>query len=176
MIRRLLSGLALLWLFGFAWFSLFLPQAAMNERTDAVVVFTGGEGRIARAIDLLEQELAEKILVSGVDSDVTAGEFRAEYEVPAGLMACCIELDYRSTDTRSNAAETRQWLAAEKVRSVRLVTSDWHMRRAALELEKVVPARVRILRDAVHTQPSLKILLIEYNKFLARRIALLQGS
>ena len=35
--------------------------------------------------------------------------------------------------TRGNAQETANWVTANKVRSIRLVTADWHMRRAAAE-------------------------------------------
>ena len=58
---------------------------------------------------------------------------------------------------------------------MRLVTSDWHMRRARLELERAMPPDVLILSDAVQTQPSLGTLFIEYNKYLMRRLAALAG-
>jgi uncharacterized SAM-binding protein YcdF (DUF218 family) len=58
-------------------------------------------------------------------------------------------------------------VAREKVGSIRLVTSDWHMRRAALELKGALPANVTILRDAVHSKPSFKMLFLEYHKLLA---------
>ena len=54
MIRRILSALALVWLLGFVWFAMFLPQPLGDWRTDGIVVFTGGPHRISRALDLLE--------------------------------------------------------------------------------------------------------------------------
>jgi uncharacterized SAM-binding protein YcdF (DUF218 family) len=110
------------------------------------------------------------VLVSGVDSEVRRREFAAEYKVPRRTMACCVTLERTSVDTRSNAREAAEWIAANKARSVRLVTSDWHMRRAAWELEQAVP-EVEIVRDAVRTKPSLRILFVEYHKLIARRIA-----
>ena len=59
---------------------------------------------------------------------------------------------------------------------MRLVTTDWHMRRAAFELERMVPISVVIVRDAVPSQPSLRILFLEYHKLLARELAALWGS
>ena len=38
-------------------------------------------------------------------------------------------------DTRSNAEETARWLRGHRYRTVRLVTADWHLRRARMELE-----------------------------------------
>ena len=85
-------------------------------------------------------------------------------------MACCVTLEQSSVDTRSNASEAARWVAANNIRSVRLVTSDWHMRRAAWELEQALPDDIPIARDAVRTHPSLKVLFVEYHKWLARRI------
>jgi hypothetical protein len=44
------------------------------------------------------------------------------------------------------------------------------MRRAAWELEQALPDDIPIARDAVRTHPSLKVLFVEYHKWLARRI------
>mgnify|MGYP004181414761 FL=1 len=49
------------------------------------------------------------------------------------------------------------------------------MRRSALELQQALPARIRIVYDAVPSHPSLSVLMREYNKYLLRRIAALIG-
>jgi hypothetical protein len=41
------------------------------------------------------------------------------------------------------------------------------MRRAALELEGSLPAHIEVIRDAVPSQPSFRILFLEYHKLLA---------
>lgn len=174
-IRRFLATLVLVWLLGFAWFALVLPQPIEAGRSDAVVVPTGSGGRIARGIEALDRKWARNMLVTGVDREVTANEFAAEYEVSQRQMKCCITLGYAAVDTRSNAEETAAWLKANKVGSIRLVTSDWHMRRAAWELRRVIPDDVPIARDAVPSNPSLKILFLEYNKLLVRRIGHVAG-
>lgn len=171
MVRRIAALLALAWFFGFVWFAVMLPGPAGTQRTDAVVVFTGGEGRVDRGLEAVRRHWARQLLVSGVDREVRPREFRAEYEISRPLLACCITLGFESFDTRSNALETSRWLADRKFRSVRLVTSDWHMRRAVLELEKVRPQGVEIVADAVATQPSFNILFLEYHKLIARRLS-----
>ena len=50
MIRRSLAMLVLVWLLGFGWFALVLPLPHGGSKSDAVVVFTGGEGRIPRGL------------------------------------------------------------------------------------------------------------------------------
>jgi hypothetical protein len=90
-------------------------------------------------------------------------------------MACCVTLGFESIDTRSNALEASRWIAAEHLTSVRLVTTDWHMRRAVFDLSVAAPKGLIILPDAVPSHPSLKTLFIEYHKLLARMAAWLAG-
>jgi uncharacterized SAM-binding protein YcdF (DUF218 family) len=94
-------------------------------------------------------------------------EFAAEFDVSMAQMQCCIVLGYVAEDTRGNAAETADWVATNRIRSLRLVTSDWHMRRAAGELRSKLPTNIEVLEDAVPTEPSLFTLFLEYNKMLA---------
>ena len=167
MIRRVLSLVVVLWALGFVWFAMALPQPAGAQKTDAIVVPTGSGGRIQRGLELLRAGVAKRVLVTGVDADVKPIEFAVEYKVPGPTMACCVTLGFAALDTRGNARETAEWVAQRKVRSLRLVTSDWHMRRAALELENALPEGTTVLRDAVRAEPSLWILFLEYHKLLA---------
>ncbi len=169
MFKRLIAFIILIYIMGFAWFALSLPQSS-NESADAVVVLTGGANRIDRALALLEGEKVKKMLISGVDKDVKPKELAAEYGRDEELFSCCIDLGFRSVDTRSNALETARWAARHKVKSLLLVTHDWHMRRARLELDQAVDRDVGIINDAVRTEPSLKILFKEYNKYILRQI------
>jgi uncharacterized SAM-binding protein YcdF (DUF218 family) len=172
MIRRALSLLFLAWALGFLWFVVALPRPAEDGvATDAVIVPTGGPGRIARGLAVLGSGQAKKMLVSGVDQEVRPKEFAAEFRVSAREMACCITLGYAAVDTRSNAAETAKWVAQNEVRSLRLVTTDWHMRRAAGELDRMLPKSVTVIRDAVPSRPDLGTLFLEYHKLIASRAA-----
>jgi len=163
--------LLLAWAFGFLWFALALPQPRARATTDGVVVLTGGEGRIARGLVSLRRHWARKMLVSGVDREVRPHEFAIEYGVKPDEMACCVTLGFEAVDTRSNATEAARWIAKRKLRSVRLVTTDWHMRRAAFELRAALPDNVAVVRDAVPSQPSLRVLFLEYHKLLASFVA-----
>ena len=172
MIVRLLSVAGLIWALGFALFASILPGAAdPGIVTDAIVVVTGGPGRIARGFALLERGRARRMFVSGVDRRVRPADLAVQYRAPARLVACCVELGRDSVDTRTNAAETVRWLGLRGLRSVRLVTTDWHMPRARFELARIMPAGTTILPDAVPSEPGLAVLVAEYNKWLLRRIA-----
>ena len=64
-----------------------------------------------------------------------------------------------------------RWLARHNYKSVRLITSDWHMRRARYEFEKVLRGKYALTTDAVRTEPTFVTLFAEYNKYLLRRLA-----
>lgn len=170
MIHRLLAALLIGWLLGLVLFAVSLPRPSAAVKTDAVVVLTGAQGRIGRGLDVLERGLAPQMLVTGVDRDVKRHEFAVEYGVSEQRMSCCIELDYTALDTRGNAQAAAAWVTKRGYSSVRIVTSDWHMRRAAAEFHRLLPSKVSIVEDAVASRPSLRILVIEYHKFLARQL------
>lgn len=176
MIARGLSIMAILWSAGFMIFALFLPQPAAEAIvTDGIVVMTGSSGRIERGLALLRARRAKRLLISGVDRRVKPHELAREFHAPDALIDCCVDLGHESVDTRSNAAEAAGWIARNHYGSMRLVTSDWHMARARFDLERMLAAKVKLITDAVPTEPDLPGLLREYNKYLLRRFAALIG-
>lgn len=176
MIRRLLAFFVLIWTLGFIAFALWLPSPAPTGlRTDGVVVLTGAGQRIERALTVLEEKEAKRMLISGVDRDVKRGELAALYGRDEQLFECCIDLGFRAIDTRSNAMETVRWIDRNGIGSIRFVTSDWHMRRARLELDMALDTDIEIVEDAVRSEPSLPMLFKEYHKYLLRLISATAG-
>lgn len=175
MIWRLLILLPVAWALGFAIFMLSLGAPLDDRKTDAIVVLTGGSGRIDRGLAVLRAGDAKRMLVSGVDPDVRPGEFATQYKIDRKLFANSIDLGWHAVDTRSNADETAKWVRQHHYESVRLVTSDWHMPRAKLELSYQLPG-VEVIGDGVRSQPGFAMLLREYHKYLVRRAALLVGA
>lgn len=171
---RLLATLALLWALGFAWFAVTLPGPADGEITDAVIVLTGGPGRVQRGMAVLDGGRAKRMLVSGVGRTVTPHELAVAFHIPPALMART-DLGHESVDTRSNADEAKAWIDRNGYRSVRLVTTNWHMARAKLELRRMTRGGVHILPDAVPSHPTIAVLIREYDKYLLRLGATLAG-
>jgi uncharacterized SAM-binding protein YcdF (DUF218 family) len=174
-IRRLFSLALIAWLLGFCIFVVALPRPANDDKTDAIVVLTGGKGRIQRGLDQLAKGNAKRLLVSGVDPTVRPEELAQLQNAPRRLFECCVDLGKEAVDTRSNAAEAARWLKARRYRSVRLVTTDWHMPRAQFELERQVGDTVAITTDAVDSAPGFVSLFAEYNKYLLRRVSAVIG-
>jgi len=174
MIARAASLIALIYALGFLFFALTLgrPASADAPSTEAAIVLTGGSGRIEHAIQVLQDHKAKRLLVAGADPAVTKADIARR--VGGGSIRwlnCCVDLGSESVDTRSNAEEASRWLAKHRFKSVRLITSDWHMRRASYEFRKILGGKYLIVTDAVRSEPSFLTLFGEYNKFVLRRLA-----
>lgn len=175
MIRRLMVLVLVLWIGGFALFALSFGKPLEGVKSDAIVVPTGGAGRIDRGLALMRAHAARRMLITGVAPEVKPAELAAEYMESMALFRCCIDLGHEAVDTRSNADETAQWVRVHGYRTIRLVTSNWHMRRAALELRHALGAEVTVIEDPVPAHAEISLLFAEYNKYLVRRGALMIG-
>ena len=173
MILRFGALLLILYGLGFALFGVTLgkPAAATAANTDGIVVITGGPGRIEHGVAVLGEGKAKRLLVAGTDPSVTKRDIVHRLGGKRKLVQCCVDLGSESVDTRSNAEETRRWLERQHFRSVRLITSDWHMRRARYEFRRELGDDFTVLPDAVRSEPGFMTLFGEYNKYLLRRIA-----
>jgi uncharacterized SAM-binding protein YcdF (DUF218 family) len=172
-ISRIAALLLLLYAVGFVFFAFTLgrPASADVRGTDAAIVLTGGPGRIEHGVDVLRRHQARRMLIAGVDPAVTKTDLAHRIAGSRQWLACCVDLGSESVDTRSNAEEANRWLVRRGYHSFRLITSDWHMRRAGYEFARVLGAKYVIVPDGVRTEPSFFTLFGEYNKYLLRRIA-----
>ena len=173
MILRFGSLLLVLYGLGFALFGVTLGKPAAEDaaKTDGIVVITGGSGRIEHGIDVLADGKGKRLLVAGADPAVTKADLVRRLGGQRRLVQCCVDLGSESVDTRSNAEEARRWLERRNFKSVRLITSDWHMRRARYEFRRELAGDYRVVPDAVRTEPGFMTLFGEYNKYLLRRVA-----
>ena len=174
-LGRSIAFLGLLYVLGYAAFAVMLPKPAGEQRTDAIVVLTGGSGRLERGFDLVERGVSRRLLISGVNRTVRPNELAEAYHVEQRLLDCCVVLGRESFDTRSNADEVARWVQRRRFRSIRLVTNEVHMPRARYELRKRVGKNLTILQDAVPSDPDFKDVYLEYNYYLLGRVADLIG-
>ena len=173
MILRFGALMLIVYALGFLLFGVTLadPAPANTPKVDTLVVLTGGEGRIEYGIDLLGKGVGKRMLIAGADPAVTKYDLVIRLKGHRQLIDCCVDLGSESVDTRSNAEEARRWLAKHKYRSARLITSDWHMRRAAYEFDHQLGGKAMIIPDAVKSEPKFMTLFTEYNKYILRRMA-----
>ncbi len=108
-------------------------------KTDAIVVLTGGSGRIETGLELLQSGLATKLFVSGAGGRTQVDDLVPGATPPPPEVAAAIALGREAEDTPGNALETATWAARGNVTSIRLVTAAYHMRRSMLEMSKAMP-------------------------------------
>ncbi len=166
------------WLGGLIWFAGQLPrdQSRDGRTSDAIVVLTGGSGRLQQGLDLLAADRAKKLFVSGVYRGVEVQELLDLSRTEPAEVACCIVLGYEADSTRGNAIETAEWLQEQAYDSIRLVTASYHMPRSLLEFRRLMPG-ITILPHPVFPSHykqddwwlwpgSARLLVSEYNKYL----------
>ena len=150
-LARIVATMILLWLGGFAWFvaSSYSMHADPASTTDAIVVVTGGRQRLEAGMELLAAGKAKKLFISGVNQHVDRDELlRTVGPIPENA-ACCIVIGHTAADTFGNARESAEWMHEEGYRSLRLVTSWYHMQRSLLEFGRAMP-RVQIIPHPVY--------------------------
>ena len=174
MIVRAAAFALILYALGFILFTVTLGRpVADSQRTEAIVVITGGKGRIERGVEVLKAGRARRLLVAGADPAVTKRDLVRRLGGQQRLVDCCVDLGSESVDTRSNAEEASRWLERHRYRSFRLITSDYHMRRARYDFDEVLGDKYKVVPDAIRSQPHFTTLFSEYNKYLLRRLAVL---
>jgi uncharacterized SAM-binding protein YcdF (DUF218 family) len=182
-IFYLLLIAALAWGAGLLIFVAELPAPADGAapRADGVVVFTGRNGeRVTAAMTLLSGGAGKRLLISGVNPEVTRPELAALWPGDQALFDCCVDLGLQAQTTTGNATELDAWARANGFQSLILVTSEFHMPRALVEAEDRLPT-VAITPFAVasgligpegrpQTVAAWRRVGAEYTKFLYTRV------
>ncbi len=113
-----------------------------DMKADAIVVLTGGRGRVDEGIRLYREHKAVWLFLIGVDPSVRKSDLFKE--VPGQRGGEGVFLEKFSRNTLENALQARQFITSRKVGSVMLITSRYHMKRAVLIFENVLPKNVAI--------------------------------
>jgi uncharacterized SAM-binding protein YcdF (DUF218 family) len=170
--------LALAGMLGFLTFVYSLDRFERKPETgaDGIVVLTGGAQRIDDAINLLAEGYADRLLISGVNEKTNREQISRLNPGQRHLFDCCVDLDYRARNTIGNAIEIRRWTERNHFASLIVVTSNYHMPRALVELEHAFPNVQKIPYSVAATidphdwwrsASTARVLFSEYVKFLA---------
>lgn len=160
-------------------------EAEPASHADGIVVLTGGSSRVSDAMELLAGGYGKRLLISGVHptnaaSDISRSLSDNSLSDNQSLLSCCVDLDRSAVNTRSNAAETRRWAHERGFTSLIVVTSNYHMPRAIVELTHAMPD-IRLIPFAVvgekwRDEPwwtsgaTVRLLLSEYVKYVAAEL------
>jgi len=164
------------WFCGFIWFGQKINSYPdhNNEHTDAIVVLTGGRNRIAEAIRLLNDNMAEHLFISGVEKHTKMNDIMNKTGININNPEKA-ELGYNATTTIENALEIKNWIEKNDIKSVRLITSNYHTPRSLAELN-ALHVSLKIIPDPVYSEKvapywwqswgTFKLIVGEYNKYL----------
>src|SRR4051794_38170923 len=151
-----------------------------SSKADGIVVLTGGSSRVSDAMELLAGGYGKRPLISGVHPTNAASDISRSLPDSQSLLRCCVDLDRSAVNTRSNAAETRRWVRERGFRSLIVVTSNYHMSRAIVELSHAMPdiqlIPFAVVGDKWRDEPwwtsgaTLRLLLSEYAKYVAAEV------
>ena len=151
-------------------------MAKRLARSDGIVVLTGGTERIADGARLMAGGYGRRMLISGVNPKTQAEDLARLYGDLRDFSVCCVDLGYQALNTRGNANEAARWAEKHDLKSIIVVTSDYHMPRTIAEFRRAMPA-VRLSPHAVipdaraaerwwQDAGTVRLLFTEYLKYL----------
>ncbi|MBU6235136.1 MAG: YdcF family protein [Alphaproteobacteria bacterium] len=171
-----LCGLAAAWVFGFfVFFGIVTSQKPemLDKPADLTVVLTGGTGRVEEGFDLLAKGESRALLISGVHPDVNLQNLVDLWggEKDVILKHCCVTLGRKADDTESNATETAEYITGKDIKTIRIVTSNYHMPRAWILFRRALPENITLALWPVTglkpTSPTFwRNMFVEYTKTL----------
>lgn len=180
MLKKLIFTIAILgsiWIGGLIDFYGRIPAKTPDKvaHSEAIIVLTGGKNRIETGLELLHEDKAEKMFITGVGKDVGDLELLKRKDVTPENMEK-ISLGHEAVDTFGNVDEAKKWIAENNIKSIILVTANYHMPRAYAVFAKAIPD-IAIHPYSVMTPDFIrsdwptnkkvrKIILSEYHKFI----------
>ena len=174
--RKILSSLILIfciWFLGLKWFESQIPQSKNplpENSADAIVVLTGGSGRLEYALQLMAEGKSNILFISGAGKDVTLDDVvrQAQREVRGKINRNNIILGHQGENTIGNAEEIKEWLTDTNYKKIILVTSNYHIPRSLLELSTAMPEISMITAPVIADDNEM--LFSEYHKYIASKL------
>lgn len=168
--------LAVAWIAGFAVFNEKINSYPRDSqtRTDAIIALTGGKFRIGEAVRLLNRGMAPKLLISGVQENISPKDIERINAVKFSDNPQ-VEIENKSRNTIENAIEANEWLEKNHIQSIRLVTSNYHLPRSLEEFKARNPELKIVVHPVYSDNVSKKwwknsgsfcLIASEYNKFM----------
>lgn len=167
---------ACVWFAGLFWFDFLINHYPEDRttRTDAIIVVTGGRNRISESIRLLNNHLSERLFISGVAKSITVEDILKNSTVKTEELGK-IELGYSATNTIENASEISRWIQKNNIKSIRFISSNYHIPRSLAEFS-AYHKDIQVIIHPVYSENVSKdwwqswgtgcLFISEYNKFL----------
>ena len=158
------------------------------KRASNIVILTGGSNRIKDGLKIINNfnklDLKNiKLLISGTGKGFTklsVNKILSKKIDFYSFIKCCIELDSKSKNTYSNAIQTKKWADKNNINQFILITSNYHMPRALLELREQIPS-IKIfeypinptkheIKNWIYSFETFFLVFVEYSKYQLAKI------
>ena len=140
------------------------------NKIDGIVVLTGDQYRIAKGIELLKNYPDKKLLISGVNKNINAIDIMKKFPNYMNLFECCIDIGKDAKNTFENIIETIKWMKSNEFTSIIIVTSDYHLPRVKLEINRFIDNQEIfyevVKNDETDSIQRLKKITLEYIKYI----------
>ena len=154
-VPKIILTLFFVWLIGGCFFALSISQIQPPplEHTEGIVVFTGEKGRVHQAMALYHKGWGSFLHISGHRKKKPSSPHISYDE---------------AQNTQENVIFALAWIKKHRVRSVRLVTSDYHMPRCLALARPIwqVPIIPHPLHLCLNRSTRIPKIFKEYNKWL----------
>lgn len=162
-------------------FSLFINELkiATDEipYVDAIVVLTGGAGRVEEGLRLFREGRGGYLILSGVEETSSLDSIFPGRNLKTAVDTSRIILDIESRRTLDNALNVTKIVDSKGIKSLILVTSNYHMKRAFTIFSKTINREVKLYRNPVRgpnfkdgdwwkDPKSLKLVTSEFIKYI----------
>ena len=166
-----------MWLGGFIIFQQYIRKHQTDEttKTDAIVILTGGKNRISNGVNLYNKGLSDMLFISGVGKHTNLKSLQAENHIVFVKNTENVYVGREATNTIENAIEVSDFIRRHRLKTIRLVTSYYHMPRSVSEIKSKHPD-LTIIEHPVYSKnvakrwwkrpKSFYLIASEYHKFI----------
>lgn len=134
-------------------FSLFVSDFSQSSGdapyADVIVVLTGGVGRVEEGLRLFREGRGGLLIISGVEGSSKLDAIFPGRDLKRGVDTSRIILDVESKSTLDNAVNVKKIIEAKEFKSLILVTSNYHIKRASTIFRKAIKEDVAIYKYPV---------------------------
>ena len=150
-----------------------------SKYDSAIIVLTGGKGRIQKGINLYKNNHGSFLFISGVFHESEL-EIKQKIERQVFNHNCCVVYDKNATSTFENAFEVKNWLVENPaIDKLILVSSYYHLPRGYVIFNNIVEKKIFLspAEDKIKMDSKLffhiKLIFLEYFKVIYTIISLI---
>ena len=158
----------------------YFTNLVSSKHNSAIIVLTGGKGRIQKGIDLYKNDHGTFLFISGVFHDSEL-EIKQQIERQVFNNSCCVVYDKNARNTFENAFEVKNWLVHNpEIDNLILVSSYYHLPISFIIFNNIIGEKKIFLSPAEYKLKvnnnlffHIKLIFLEYVKVIYTIISLI---